>query len=103
MLDTPPSNVDPFKWQVNQVVAEELESKKEGYLLNSKYFDFDMKLFNCLSEKRQDAFMREVNACKTFKLLSAPAQFSLEDYAMREIKNDIKKGTYSTQSDYLKD
>lgn len=80
-----------------------LESKNEGYVLNIKYFDFDVSLFNCLSEKRQSHFLTRVNQCMKFQMLDANSQSVLDDYAIKEMKEHIKNGTYNKQSDFFKD
>ena len=98
-----PNDVDAKKWQVNQIISEILESKYPSYILNTKYFDFNVSLFNCLCQKRQDSFLNRLNQCKTFKVLDADAQFILDDYAMREMKESIKKGAYNTLPDFFKD
>lgn len=98
-----PNDVDAKKWQVNQIISEILESKYPSYILNTKYFDFNVSLFNCLSEKRQNCFLNRLNQCKTFKVLDADAQFILDDYAMKEMKESIKKGAYNTLPDFFKD
>lgn len=88
---------------VNQVIAEILEGKYDGYILNSHYFDFDVVLYECLSEKRKLSFLSRVSKCRTFQVLDADAQSILNDYAMKDIKDSIRKGTYINQPDYLKD
>ncbi|MBO7712579.1 MAG: hypothetical protein J6S85_03365 [Methanobrevibacter sp.] len=80
-----------------------LESKSDGYVLNSKYFDFDVTLFNCLCQKRQEYFLYRLNQCMTFQTLDVNAQSILDDYALREMKDNIKKGAYNTLPEFYKD
>ena len=102
-----PDGVDINKWIGNELIADALRWGGSFYSDSIKKlsdFDFDVVLYDNLSTKVQNKFLRyRESAMSNLKFYNwHNSQSKLEKYADEYVIKCIKDGTYDSLSDYLK-